>query len=134
MLKKTLFLLLISLIYSQIVNLDVFKLKDYENITINKQSSLICYELHQDFKTNVEFYLQINSDEADKSISKIIYYNLTDVSCQNLDNLKIDFKDLKSQFTYNIEEPNDSVEGPNGFFYDYGITKNDDKQKFLLLL
>ena len=71
MLKKTFFLLLFSLIHSQIVNLTVFKLKDYENITINKQSSLICYELHQDFKTNVEFYLQINCDEADKTISKI---------------------------------------------------------------
>ena len=134
MLKKTLFLLLFSLIYSQIVNLDVFKLKDYENITINKQSSLICYELHKDFKTNVEFYLQVNCDEADKTMSKTIYYNLTDESCQNLNNVKIDFKNIKSQFKYNIEEPKDSVEGPNGFFYDYGITKIDDNQKFLLLL
>ena len=134
MLKKTLFLLLFSLIYSQIVNLDLFKLKDYENITINKQSSLICYELHKDFKTNVEFYLQVNCDEADKTISKTIYYNLTDESCQNLNNVKIDFKNIKSQFKYNIEEPKDSVEGQNGFFYDYGITKIDDNQKFLLLL
>ena len=133
MLEKTLFLLLFSLIYSQIVNLDVFKLKDYENITINKQSGLICYELHKDFKTDNEFYLQISCDEADKNMSKTIFYNLTDVSCEHFNNLKIDFKNLKSEFTY-IQEPRESTEGSKGFFYEYGITKKEDKQKFMLML
>ena len=133
MLEKTLFLLLFSLIYSQIVNLDVFKLKDYENITINKQSGLICYELHKDFKTDNEFYLQISCDEADKNMSKTIFYNLTDVSCNDLNNLPIDFNNLKSQFTYSIKEPKVPIEGGNGFFYEYNIKKKEDK-KFMLTL
>ena len=37
---------LFSLSNSQIVNLTVFQLKDYEKITIQKSSGLVCYELH----------------------------------------------------------------------------------------
>ena len=132
MLKKTLFLLLFSLIHSQIVNLTVFKLKDYENITVDKPSGLICYELHNDFKTENNFYLYVNCNEPDKKMSKTIFYNLTDVSCNDLNNLPIDFNNLKSQFTY-IKEPKVPEEGENGFFYEYNIKKKEDK-KFMLTL
>ena len=133
MLKKTLFLLLFSLIHSQIVNLTVFKLKDYENITVDKPSGLICYELHNDFKTENNFCLYVNCNEPDKKMSKTIFYNLTDVSCNDLNNLTIDFNNLKSQFTYSIKEPKVPIEGGNGFFYEYNIKKKEDK-KFMLTL
>ena len=132
MLKKTLFLLLFSLIHSQIVNLTVFKLKDYENITVDKPSGLICYELHNDFKTENNFCLYVNCNEPDKKMSKTIFYNLTDVSCNDLNNLPIDFNNLKSQFTY-IKEPKVPKEEENGFFYEYNIKKKEDK-KFMLTL
>ena len=133
MLKKTLLLSLFYLIHSQIVNLRVFKLKDYENITIDKPSGLICYELHNNLKTEDNFYLYVNCSESDKKMSKTIFYNLTDVSCNNLDNLPINFNDLKSQFTYSIKEPKVPKEGKNGFFYEYNIKKEEDK-KFMLTL
>ena len=133
MLKKTLFLLLFSLIHSQIVNLTVFKLKDYENITVDKPSGLICYELHNNFKKENNFYLYVNCNEPDKKMSKTIFYNLTDVSCNDLNNLTIDFNNLKSQFTYSIKEPKVPIEGGNGFFYEYNIKKKEDK-KFMLTL
>ena len=132
MLKKTFFLLLFSIIHSQIVNLTVFKLKDFENITIDKPSGLICYELHNNFKKENNFYLYVNCNEPDKKMSKTIFYNLTDVSCNDLNNLPIDFNNLKSQFTY-IKEPKVSEEGGNGFFYEYNIKKKEDK-KFMLTL
>ena len=134
MMKKILVMLLFSLNYSQIVNLNVFKLKDYENITINKPSGLVCYELHKDFTTDDEFYLHITCDEAGKKMSKTIFYNLTDVSCKNLNNLQINIEDLKSEFTYSIKEPKAFNEGEKGFFYEYNITKKEDKQKFMLML
>ena len=55
MLEKTFFLLLFSIIHSQIVNLTVFKLKDFENITVDKPSGLICYELHNSLKKKIIF-------------------------------------------------------------------------------
>ena len=134
MLKKTFFLLLFSIIHSQIVNLTVFKLKDYENITIDKPSGLICYELHNNLKTEDNFYLYVNCNEPDKKMSKTIFYNLTDVSCKNLNNLQINIEDLKSEFTYSIKEPKAFNEGEKGFFYEYNITKKEDKQKFMLML
>ena len=133
MLKKTFFLLLFSLIHSQIVNLTVFKLKDFENITVDKPSGLICYELHNNFKKENNFYLYVNCNEPDKKMSKTIFYNLTDVSCNDLNNLPIDFNNLKSQFTYSIKEQKVHREGENGFFYEYNITKKEDK-KFMLTL
>ena len=132
MLKKTFFLLLFSIIHSQIVNLTVFKLKDFENITIDKPSGLICYELHNNFKKENNFYLYVNCNEPDKKMSKTIFYNLTDVSCNDLNNLPIDFNNLKSQFTY-IKEPKVPKEEGNGFFYEYNIKKKEDK-KFMLTL
>ena len=50
MMKKTFFLLLISLIHSKIVNLPVYQLKDYETINVFGSSGLICYQLHEKFK------------------------------------------------------------------------------------
>ena len=60
MLKKTLFLLLLSLIYSQIVNLIVFQSKEYDTLTINETRGLICYEFDSVLKTNEDFYFDIN--------------------------------------------------------------------------
>ena len=133
MLEKTFFLLLFSIIHSQIVNLTVFKLKDFENITVDKPSGLICYELHNNFKKENNFCLYVNCNEPDKKMSKTIFYNLTDVSCNDLNNLTIDFNNLKSQFTYSIKEPKVPIEGGNGFFYEYNIKKKEDK-KFMLTL
>ena len=134
MLEKTLFFwLLIYLSNSQIVNLTVFQLKDYENITIQKSSGLVCYELHKDFETNKDFNLIISSDEKDKKMNRTIYYNLTDISCQNLNNLTIDFDNLKSEFTYSIKEPT-RVQEKYGLYYEYKITKNNENQKFMLML
>ena len=133
MLKKTFFLLLFSIIHSQIVNLTVFKLKDFENITVDKPSGLICYEVHNSLKKKNNFYLYVNCNEPDKKMSKTIFYNLTDVSCNDLNNLTIDFNNLKSQFTYSIKEPKVPIEGGNGFFYEYNIKKKEVK-KFMLTL
>ena len=134
MLEKTLFFwLLFSLYNSQIVNLTVFQLKDYESIIIQKSSGLVCYELHKSFESNEDFYLIISSDEKGKKLNRTIYYNLTDISCQNLRNLQIDFDNLTSEFTYSIKEPTE-FEEQYGLFYEYKIRKNFENQKFMLML
>ena len=63
MVKKILFLVLIPLIYSKIVNLTVFQLKDTEKISVEKSSGLICYELPEKFKANTNFFLRITYKE-----------------------------------------------------------------------
>ena len=121
MLEKILFFwLLISLSNSQIINLTVFQLKDYEKITIDKSSGLVCYELHKSFETNEDFNLIISSDEKDKKMNKTIYYNLTDISSQNLNNTIIDFDNLTSEFTYSIKEPTRALD-KYGLYYEYKI-------------
>ena len=94
---------------------------------------MVCYELHKDFETNKDFCLIISSDEKDKKMNRTIYYNLTDISCQNLNNLTIDFDNLKSEFTYSIKEPT-RVQEKYGLYYEYKITKNNENQKFMLIL
>ena len=134
MFEKTLFFWLLFFLYnSQIINLTVFQLKDYESITIQKSSGLVCYELHKDIELNEDFYVQIFSDEKDKSINRTIYYNLTDISCINLNNLPIDFDNLASEFIYSIKKPTD-YEEKYALFHEYKITKNKEKQKFMLML
>ena len=133
MLKKTLFLLLLSLIYSQIVNLIVFQSKEYDTLTINETRGLICYEFDSVLETNEDFYFDINCNETGQKMNKTLFYNLTDISCKHLTNLSIDFNNLESEFTYSTKEPKTTNE-ENGFFYEYNITKKEDKQKYMLLL
>ena len=89
MLDKTLFLLLFSLIYSQIVKLAVFQLNGDGNITLDKSSDLICYEFHNDIQVNKYFYLVFNSEEKGTKINKTIFFNLTELSCKDLNKLQI---------------------------------------------
>jgi len=133
MLDKTLFLLLFSLIYSQIVNLTVFQLTAEHNITVDKSSGLICYELHNDIQVNKDFYLEFNCKEGGKNIDKTIFYNLTELSCKDLKNLTIDLDNAKSDFMHSHSEPYIPAEG-SGFFYEYNIIKSEEKQKFMLIL
>ena len=131
--KMVFFLLLFSLSNLQIINLTVFQLKDKEEITIQKPSGLICYELHNDFQTNKEFYLHIYSDDKEKKMNKTIFYNLTEVSCKNLHDLPIDLDNLVSLFKYSKKEPLLANEN-RGFNYEYNITKYKENQKFMLML
>ena len=131
--KIVFFLLLFSLSNLQIINLTVFQLKDKEEITIQKPSGLICYELHNDFQTNKEFYLHIYSDDKEKKMNKTIFYNLTEVSCKNLHDLPIDLDNLVSLFKYSKKEPLLANEN-RGFNYEYNITKYKENQKFMLML
>ena len=129
MMKKTFFLLLISLIHSKIVNLPVYQLKDYETINVFGSSGLICYQLHEKFKCKYNnFFLRI------KYYSQIIetqfYYNLTDVPCNHLKNLTIDFDNLPSKFQNKIKGPCDDYEGE----YGYVLSRINEKQKFMLML
>lgn len=128
MMKKTLFLLLISLIHSKIVNLPVYHLKDYETINVSGSSGLICYQLNETFKVNKDFYLRIKN--YSHKIETPFYYNLTNVSCNNLKNLPIDFDNLPSQFQYKIDSQRDSNEGENGYI----LSRTNEKQKFMLML
>ena len=128
MMKKTLFLLLISLIHSKIVNLPVYHLKNYETINVSGSSGLICYQLNETFKVNKDFYLRIKN--YSHKIETPFYYNLTNVSCNNLKNLPIDFDNLPSQFQYKIDSQRDSYEGDNGYI----LSRTNEKQKFMLML
>ena len=128
MMKKILFLLLISLIHSKIVNLPVYHLKNYETINVSGSSGLICYQLNETFKVNKDFYLRIKN--YSHKIETPFYYNLTNVSCNNLKNLPIDFDNLPSQFQYKIDSQRDSNEGENGYI----LSRTNEKQKFMLML
>ena len=128
MMKKILFLLLISLIHSKIVNLPVYHLKNYETINVSGSSGLICYQLNETFKVNKDFYLRIKN--YSHKIETPFYYNLTNVSCNNLKNLPIDFDNLPSQFQYKIDSQRDSYEGDNGYI----LSRTNEKQKFMLML
>ena len=128
MMKKTFFLLLISLIHSKIVNLPVYHLKNYETINVSGSSGLICYQLNETFKVNKDFYLRIKN--YSHKIETPFYYNLTNVSCNNLKNLPIDFDNLPSQFQYKIDSQRDSYEGDNGYI----LSRTNEKQKFMLML
>ena len=89
MFDKTLFLLLFSLIYSQIINLTVFQLNGDNNITLDKSNGLICSEFHKDIQLNEYLY---NNEEEGTKINKTIFYNLTELLCKDLNNLSIRFR------------------------------------------
>ena len=130
MVKKILFLVLIPLIYSKIVNLTVFQLKDTEKISVEKSSGLICYELPEKFKANTNFFLRITYKKNSHVFRSPFFYNLTDVSCKYLNRLPIDFDNLSSEFVYSIKSETEY----NSKDYGYKITKTEEKQKFLLML
>ena len=80
--KKILFFLIISLIYS--ATLQVFQVKNWDKIKVKGQNGLVCYQLHNDISEDNTFYLHISCEDVDKTINKTIYYNLSDVSCTSL--------------------------------------------------
>ena len=130
MLKKILFILLFSFIYSQIVNLTVFQIEGNKSLIINESSGLICLEM---FSYSKDFYFSLHCDEKGEKIDKTFFYNLTELSCKHLNNLAIDFDNLKSEFMYSVNKPNlenDYI----GFNYEYKISQKEEKQKFILLL
>ena len=133
MLDKTLFLLLFSLINSQIVNLTVFKLIGTDNILIAKTTGLVCYELNNDNQFYKHFYIGIESDEKDTKIDKTILYKFTESSCKDSNTLPIDLSNLKSEFTDTNSKPK-VIREDSGFDYEYKIAREDLKKKFFLML
>ena len=103
-------------------------MKNYETINVSGSSGLICYQLNETFKVNKDFYLRIKN--YSHKIETPFYYNLTNVSCNNLKNLPIDFDNLPSQFQYKIDSQRDSYEGDNGYI----LSRTNEKQKFMLML
>ena len=132
MMKKTLLLLLISLIYSKIVNLTVFQLKDDEKITLSKSSGLICYTFPEKFKAKTNYFLHIEYQSSQDMIYSKVFYNLTDVSCNHLQNLSIDFDNITSEFQYSINKYKYTCNYDNE--YGYSIVRREEKQKFMLIL
>ena len=133
MLDKILFLLLFSLINSQIVNLTVFSFKGDDHITIQKSTGLVCYELTNENEIYLHFYIHIISDEKDTKIDKTILYKLTEISCKDVKTLPIDLSNLKSEFTYSNSKPKVLSED-SGFHYEYKISRAELKKKFFLML
>ena len=134
MMIKIFILFLLTLIYSENVNLTVVQIKDLEQKDIVEQErGLICYELHKDIKVNDVVYFHISCFEDDETIDKLSFYNLNNVSCNNWTEYSIDFDNLTKEFTNNLGEPYASATNPK-FSYEYKITKKSDEEKFILLL
>ena len=78
--------------------------------------------VNNNFFLRIKYYSQI--------IETQFYYNLTDVPCNHLKNLTIDFDNLPSKFQNKIKGPCDDYEGE----YGYVLSRRNEKQKFMLML
>ena len=74
----------------------------------------------------------MSCDEDNKSIDKLSYFNLSDMPCNNLENITID-NNTSKEFIYKFDEPTSKSEKPK-FSYEYNITKKSDNDQFLLFI
>ena len=129
--KKILFFLLLSLIYS--ATLQVFQVKNWDKIKVKGQNGLVCYELNNAISEDNTFYLHISCEDVDKTINKTIYYNFSNVSCTSLKHQEIDINNPKNQFDNILDKTYSSTDKPK-FRYEYEIKKTSAKQKYMLFL
>ena len=136
MLEKFLFLILLSSIYTN--ELPVKYLEKYGNITVDLTDSeeknfCVCVEIDEELQKDDDFFLLFSCDEKDTKMKKSIYYNFTEISCNQSTPIDIDLNNLDKEFNMKIDTPN--LESNDlGFVNEYKITKKENNQKYVLLL
>ena len=73
------------------------------------------------------------AEEKNEKINKTIYYNLSEVSCENMNSTEINFNNLSNTFQYRTEKLYLCVD-ENKFIHEYEIKKENDNQKYMLTL
>ena len=131
MIEKIIFISFISIIFSEKVVVEHF-IWDNEN-TLMENSALLCIKLNDDIKKDDNFYLYFLAEEKNENINKTIHYNLNEVSCENMNSTEINFNNLSEAFEYHTEELYLSVD-ENRFLHEYQLKKENDNQKYMLVL
>ena len=121
-------ILLISLIFINCLKIKKYNVKPYNEITLEDETSCVCFELHDDTKTDNSFYLQVYSEDEGAKINKIIYYNYLDL-CDCEDNCENDSYKHLNQNNNRISEKEDS----DGFSFEYEFKLDDNKHRAFLI-
>ena len=131
MIGKIIFISFITIIFSEKI---VVKHLIWEvEKKVMENSALLCIKLDDGIKKDDNFYLLFLAEEKNEKINKTIYYNLSEVSCENMNSTEINFNNLSNTFQYRTEKLYLCVD-ENKFIHEYEIKKENDNQKYMLTL
>ena len=131
MLEKILFALLICLINSE--KIEVHFLDSSNKVEVNKPNFLLCIKMPEKLKQSDNFYLVFDCDEKNATITKTIYYNYLEKSCENDKYQEIDLNNFREEFNNNKSELN-LEEDSQGIHHEYKIRKETNQNYILMLI
>ena len=131
MIGKIIFISFITIIFSEEIVIKHLIWGAEKKVMEN--SALLCIKLDDGIKKDDNFYLLFLAEEKNEKINKTIYYNLSEVSCENMNSTEINFNNLSNTFQYRTEKLYLCVD-ENKFIHEYEIKKEDDNQKYMLTL
>ena len=131
MIRKIIFISFITIIFSEEIVIKHLIWGAEKKVMEN--SALLCIKLDDGIKKDDNFYLLFLAEEKNEKINKTIYYNLSEVSCENMNSTEINFNNLSNTFQYRTEKLYLCVD-ENKFIHEYEIKKENDNQKYMLTL
>ena len=131
MIGKIIFISFITIIFSEEIVIKHLIWGAEKKVMEN--SALLCIKLDDGIKKDDNFYLLFLAEEKNEKINKTIYYNLSEVSCENMNSTEINFNNLSNTFQYRTEKLYLCVD-ENKFIHEYEIKKENDNQKYMLTL
>ena len=131
MIRKIIFISFITIIFSKEIAIKHLIWGAEKKVMEN--SALLCIKLDDGIKKDDNFYLLFLAEEKNEKINKTIYYNLSEVSCENMNSTEINFNNLSNTFQYRTEKLYLCVD-ENKFIHEYEIKKENDNQKYMLTL
>jgi len=131
MIGKIIFISFITIIFSEEIVIKHLIWGAEKKVMEN--SALLCIKLDDGIKKDDNFYLLFLAEEKNEKINKTIYYNLSEVSCENINSTEINFNNLSNTFQYRTEKLYLCVD-ENKFIHEYEIKKENDNQKYMLTL
>ena len=131
MIRKIIFISFITIIFSEEIAIKHLIWGAEKKVMEN--SALLCIKLDDGIKKDDNFYLLFLAEEKNEKINKTIYYNLSEVSCENMNSTEINFNNLSNTFQYRTEKLYLCVD-ENKFIHEYEIKKENDNQKYMLTL
>ena len=131
MIGKIIFISFITIIFSEEIVIKHLIWGAEKKVMEN--SALLCIKLDDGIKKDDNFYLLFLAEEKNEKINKTIYYNFSEVSCENINSTEINFNNLSNTFQYRTEKLYLCVD-ENKFIHEYEIKKENDNQKYMLTL
>ena len=131
MIGKIIFISFITIIFSEEIVIKHLIWGAEKKVMEN--SALLCIKLDDGIKKDDNFYLLFLAEEKNEKINKTIYYNFSEVSCENMNSTEINFNNLSNTFQYRTEKLYLCVD-ENKFIHEYEIKKENDNQKYMLTL